>query len=472
MSRLAAGVLLGGLRGTDPEQWLLDLVDEGLAGVVLFAENTPDVPTTRRLTDQLHARNPRLLVMSDEEGGDVTRIEHRTGSSLPGSAALGVVDDEELTHSCAESYARLLALAGIDVALSPVLDVASEPLNPVIGVRSFGADPDLVTRHGRAWCEGLRRGGVRSVAKHFPGHGDTTVDSHLALPCVEAPAGLLHARDLVPFGRAGADAVMSAHVLYPALGEGPASVSRWATDLARQLGIAGPIVTDALGMRALSDRWGMGEACVRALKAGADLLCLDAPQNRDPRAALDEAMAAIDEALAAGRLDAAVLTASARRTDTLASTAPRPELAALDPVRRELAWLGGQAARAAITTRGAVVRPEVTQFVDLRRSQNHAAGSTGGAFAAEAAAHWPSARLVHDPDQVRPGEATVVLVREPRVDPTEGELLGRVLARVPDAVVVHAGMPASAPAAECLVLSCGVGRANARAALDAVAGVA
>ena len=178
---IAHGVLMPGFSGTRLPGWVARALRENLAGVILFAENVPDIETARHLTDEVRAVRPGAVVASDEEGGDVSRLEAATGSSIPGNAALGIIDDETTTRRVAAAYGRLIAVAGIDVALGPVLDVASEPLNPVVGVRSFGASAALVGRHGRAFVEGLREAGVTSVGKHFPGHGDTK-SSHVGLP--------------------------------------------------------------------------------------------------------------------------------------------------------------------------------------------------------------------------------------------------------------------------------------------------
>ena len=203
-SRLAYGVLLAQFPGTTVPDWLRPALAGGLAGIILFGENTPDIEATRRVVGDFQeavgaAGEPGLIVASDEEGGDVTRIQHSGGSSLPGNAALGVVDDTDLTRRCAAASGRLLAYAGITLTIAPCLYVASEPLNPVIGVRSFGADPDLVARHGAAFAAGLRESDVRSCGKHFPGHGATRTDSHLALPVLDVPLDVLAKRDEAQF---------------------------------------------------------------------------------------------------------------------------------------------------------------------------------------------------------------------------------------------------------------------------------
>ena len=162
---------------------------EGLGGVVLYAWNVESPEQLRALTDDLRSEREDVLIAIDEEGGDVTRLEAATGSSYPGNGALGVVDDVELTERVAASLGAELADAGVNLDFAPVADVNTNPLNPVIGIRSFGADAGLVARHVAAFVRGLQRAGVAACAKHFPGHGDTSVDSHLALPVVDVDRG-------------------------------------------------------------------------------------------------------------------------------------------------------------------------------------------------------------------------------------------------------------------------------------------
>ncbi|GAA2179758.1 glycoside hydrolase family 3 N-terminal domain-containing protein [Brooklawnia cerclae] len=470
---LAHGVLMPGFPGTSIPSWLAEALDAGLAGVVLFAENTPSVEATRRITDAVHAIRPQAVVSCDEEGGDVTRLQASSGSSLPGNAALGVLDDPALTRETAAAYGHLIAMAGIDLALSPCLDVAGEPLNPVIGVRSFGASAELVGRHGRAFVAGLADAGVASCGKHFPGHGDTKADSHLSLPVLDVDATTLRERDEQPFATARPDAVMTAHIVVPARGTEPASLSAWATGDIRGLGLGGPIITDALGMRAISDRWDMGEACVRALEAGADLLLLDAPHNRDARTGLEEAAAAIDAAVASGRLRAADLRASATRNATLARPG-RPDfsVAGTASLLSRLDGLGDRIASAALVSQGDVRLRGTPVLVDLRRRVNHASGSQGNPLLTSLRARDPRT-LTADVDglsSVGDAQQVVALTRQPLGDPEEGRALARLLEARPDAVVVHTGTAAAAPRSERLVLTHGGGAANARAAVAALMG--
>ncbi|WP_324275572.1 glycoside hydrolase family 3 protein [Blastococcus brunescens] len=205
----------------------------------------------------------------DEEGGDVTRLEYLTGSSYPGNLALGVVDDPAVTEAVAAAIGADLRRAGVTVDFAPSVDVNSDSRNPVIGVRSFGPDPDAVARHGVAYVRGLQSAGVAATAKHFPGHGATTVDSHLGLPTIDADAATFRRRELPPFAaavRAGVDLVMTSHVVFSALDARPATLSRrLLVDLLRtELGFAGVVVTDALDMAGVRAAHGVaGAGCAR-----------------------------------------------------------------------------------------------------------------------------------------------------------------------------------------------------------------
>ncbi len=479
MSRLAAGVLMPGFPGTQAPDWMERALADGVAGVCLFAENTPDVATARALTDELRARRPGLVVALDEEGGDVTRLQAGHGSSLPGAAALGAAGDEALTRACGRALGRLLALAGVDLDLAPCLDVAAEPLNPVIGVRAFGADPDVVRRHGGAFAAGLRDAGVTCCGKHYPGHGSTRLDSHLDLPVLDVDPTLLQARDLAPFeallGCGAVDAVMTGHLVVPDFGPDPATLSRWATEAIRGTGFDGAILTDALGMRAITDRLGFGEACVRALEAGADLLLLDAPHLRDAEATYAEALDAVEAALATGRLEEDALRASADRAARLQrreATAPADLAVTIAAAEEELGRLGQVAAARAPSTRGDVVLAGPPLLLDIRRRTSYAAGRSSGAFAEAVRRTWVAAEVVVPLDEaealatldVAPvGHDVVVLTRDARSHDEEGALLGSVLAARPDALVVHTGVAQAAPDVPRLACCLGNGAANADA---------
>ncbi|MFD8737249.1 glycoside hydrolase family 3 protein [Streptomyces sp. NPDC059618] len=280
LTRDALTVLQPGFTGTTAPDWLLRRLGEGLASVGLFGRNIASPGQLAALTAQLRAERDDVLVAIDEEGGDVTRLEVRTGSSFPGNHALGAVDDVELTEQVALELGRRLAACGVNLNWAPSADVNSNPANPVIGVRSFGADTGLVARHTAAYVTGLQAAGVAACTKHFPGHGDTAVDSHHALPRIDADLSVLQSRELVPFRAAiaaGSRAVMSAHILVPALDpDRPATLSRRIlTGLLREeLGYDGLIVTDGMEMQAIAATYGIERGSVLAIAAGADAICV------------------------------------------------------------------------------------------------------------------------------------------------------------------------------------------------------
>ncbi|GLW98609.1 glycoside hydrolase family 3 protein [Microtetraspora sp. NBRC 16547] len=317
LDRLAMTVLQPGFDGVTPPDWLRRALADGLGGAVLFARNIVDVPQTAALVAALREENPAVVVAADEEGGAVTRFEAGPGSSWPGNRALGVVDDVTRTEQVARAIGRLLAAADVTLNYAPVADVNANPANPVIGIRSFGPDPELVARHTAAWITGLQAEGVAACAKHFPGHGDTVTDSHLALPTVHASLEVLRERDLPPFRaavEAGVQSMMCGHLLVPALDpDGPATLSRRIlTGLLREeLGFRGMLVTDAIEMRAVAALHPPGEVAVRALMAGADAICVgvSSPGGESVYALRDAIVAAVRD----GRLPEERLAEAAAR---------------------------------------------------------------------------------------------------------------------------------------------------------------
>jgi beta-N-acetylhexosaminidase len=320
--RLTVSCLLLGFVGPEPPRWLLDALADGLGGVVLFGSNLGDGAGVRTLTDRLRAAAGRDIVIAlDEEGGDVTRLDTVRGSASPGAAALGHLDDVVATEEAYAAIGARLADAGVTTDLAPVGDVNVEALNPVIGVRSFGADPVAVGRHVAAAVRGLQRAGVAACLKHFPGHGASRSDSHHEVATVERGTRELFAVELEPFRAgiaAGARAVMTGHLLVPALDPAAlATVSRpITTELLRdQLSFTGTAVTDALEMGAVAGTIGLVEGFVQALVAGADAIESGA---RDYPHFADQACAAVADALATGRLGLDRLEEAARRTTDLA----------------------------------------------------------------------------------------------------------------------------------------------------------
>ncbi|MEI5674429.1 MULTISPECIES: glycoside hydrolase family 3 N-terminal domain-containing protein [unclassified Nocardioides] len=332
LDALALAVQLPGFSGTTLAPEVAALLGEGLGGICLFGANVGanvgahGGGSLRDLTDAVHAAGPGAIVAVDEEGGDVTRLHPDEGSPVLGAAALGQVGDLALTRRTARAVGVELAAAGVDLDLAPVADVNSNPDNPVIGTRSFGPRPQPVAAHVVAWTTGLQEAGVAACVKHFPGHGDTAQDSHVALPVLDRDRAQLAARELVPFAAAvdaGVAAIMTSHILVPAIDPYlPATLSRPVLTLLRdRLRFDGVVVSDALDMAGASAGRGIPEAAVLALAAGADLLCLGADKDV---ALVREVQAAIVAAVDSGRLEQARLEDAVRRIAALRGRV-RPE---------------------------------------------------------------------------------------------------------------------------------------------------
>ncbi len=328
VARMVHTVILPGFRGTTVPTWLARAIEKGVGAVLYFAGNLTADPA--HLSDRLHGLRPDLLIASDEEGGTVTRLHAGTGSPYPGHKELGAGGDTRRTREVAHAMGRDLRAAGIDAALAPVMDVNVDSANPVIGPRAFGDDPVLVAEHGTAFITGLRAAGLATAAKHFPGHGDTSVDSHVALPIVDVDMVTLHQRELVPFAAAvaaDADMVLAGHIVVPALDDAPASVSPRAYALLRgELGFRGVAVTDALDMRGLARHTGaktgptaIARGAVAALAAGADLLCLGNPYTagHDDSAVFGAVRDRLLEAVSSGTVPVGRLAEAAERVDRL-----------------------------------------------------------------------------------------------------------------------------------------------------------
>ena len=289
------------------ERWV---AEEGIGGVVISI-GSPHSYASLLNRLQNAARVPLLVTADFENGGPGMRVNHSYalptllpqggGTSFPPTMAFGAIGDPAFAFE----YGRITAVEaralGVHLNFAPVLDVNSNPDNPIINTRAFGEDPEAVAQLGAAYIEGARAGGVLTTAKHFPGHGDTRTDSHIELPVVTADRGRLEAMELVPFRRAvsaGVDAVMTAHVAVPAiLGDDvPATLSPYFLNelLREDMGFDGLVFTDALRMGAISRGYGAGEAAVLALEAGSDVLL--APEN------VREAIDAVEVAVRTGRV--------------------------------------------------------------------------------------------------------------------------------------------------------------------------
>jgi beta-N-acetylhexosaminidase len=499
LARLADAILIPPFPGRSAPRWILEALSRGLAGVTLFGSNIVTPEQVSALTASLRAAaasapapaaasaasaaDPVLAI--DEEGGDVTRIAYADGSPYPGNAALGAVDDVSLTQAVYRAIGRDLAALGINFNLAPCADVLGSADSPAVGTRSFGAGTGLVSRHTAAAVAGLQGAGVAACAKHFPGHGRTGTDTHLALATIEGGLAELRQRDLPPFAaaiRAGIIAIMPSHLRVPELtGDLPASVSAAAQrDLLRgELGFTGVIVSDALEMRATRDRFGVPGAAVLAVAAGTDLLCLGRDSDEAEYLAVRSALvdAVRDGTLAGARLeDAADRVARLRgglaRTRSLGFPATGAAAAAADGLGLAADGVGLAAARRAVRVSGpraALSRPLIIEVEPL---ENIAAGRFRWGLDPWAPAG--SVRRVN----ARDGEAAVILaaaagrslvavVRDAHRDANTRALVSTLLAARPDTVLVEMGLPRwQPPDGTSYLATYGASRASAQAAAE------
>lgn len=473
----ALGVLLASFTGTEVPGWLGEALDAGLAGTILFGYNTPDAAACRDLARALHERAPGAIVTIDEEGGDVTRIQAVGGSALPTAWALGAADDPALTRAAGRALGGLLAACDVDMDLAPVLDVSTDPRNPVIGTRAFGDDPELVARHARELAAGLRDTAVASCGKHFPGHGATHTDSHTGLPRIDLPLAQIETEHLAPWSIAPQlDAVMTAHVEVPALGEGPASISPWSRPLLDRIvggsGFEGLIITDALDMAAVAADPGPREAVVRAVEAGAHLLCLGTSLRRDEQEMLREAHDALVAAVESGRIPREVLAERARqaRAAIAAIRARRAEQETpdLEEALAAVRAVGAEAARRAVRVPECALRGPRVRIIDARRRADHASGSRRSVLGE--LLRERGLVVLEDASDSDAADTVLILTRLPRADEGEARVLAEALAAHPEAIVVHVGVPGAAPDHDRVALALGHGPAMLSAVLDAMGG--
>jgi beta-N-acetylhexosaminidase len=290
-------LIVAGFDGAELPPRLHEQLARGeLGGVILFKRNLPSVEAAYDICRAAAAAvAPELapFISVDQEGGRVVRLPDPV-LRLPAMRVLGTIADPAMTRRAADLIGQQLAAIGFNLNFAPVLDVDTNPKNPIIGDRSFAPDPDVVARMGRAFIEGLQAEGVMACAKHFPGHGDTSKDSHVDLPTLSHDKQRLDAIELPPFRTAslrGVAAMMTAHILYPELDPGvPATLShRICTGILRsEIGFSGVLFSDDLEMRALSDQLEIEQTAVGAVRAGCDalLICHDADLQERARVAL------------------------------------------------------------------------------------------------------------------------------------------------------------------------------------------
>ena len=468
LNRLVNGVLWPGFLGGEVPDWLADALAEGLAGVVYFAQNLDG--DTAALSAEIHRLSPRALIGIDEEGGSVTRLETRGGSTVPGAAQLGMLDDTEATRATGREIGHRVDRIGGDVVIGPVADVNTDPRNPVIGVRAFGADTALVSRHVAAAVQGIQDAGVAACAKHYPGHGDTHTDSHHDLPRLTLDQAQIESVHLPPFtaaARAGVHAIMTAHITAPHWGDAPATLNPAVLGALRETGFDGVIVTDALDMAAIRETVGIGEGAVQALAAGADLLCIGNPTNpgeamlpdqdeRDYLAARDAIVAAIRE----GRLPRERVEDAARRVATMAD-AVRSRPAAAESPASDVAFDADDIADRALRVDGELggFRDAPTTVIDLRRPSSLAVDSAAAHVAlalaaggeivrvdAETASDAAIAAAAERATAEGPASQTVVLVDRADAGAAQRAALdgirSAIRAGAAPCVVVNVGLPA------------------------------
>lgn len=464
LHRLVNGVLWPGFTGLRAPDWLARALDHGLAGVVYFGHNIDesDAEQPARLSAELRNIRPDVLIGIDEEGGNVSRLDAARGSLLPGHAQLGCLDNLDCTQEVGRMIGRRAASVGVNVVLAPVADVNTNPANPVIGVRAFGRDTRLVARHVAAMIGGLQESGVASCVKHFPGHGDTHTDSHLALPRLDLSWTEIERDHLPPFHAAvaaGVRAVMTAHIVVPDRGNLPATLNPRILATLRETGFSGTIVTDALDMAAIRASFGAGPGAVLALVAGAELLCIGNPSNLGPnggrttdQADYIEIRDALFEALDEGVLTAEVLERAGESAARLAlavdpmNTANNPA-----PSAPRDSLDAGRMVRSAITVRGnATLDQHRLTLIDLRARTTLAVASTADAFSASLSRTHELDRLAPAADRVALAEAVlsipsdrgvVVLVDRIASAGAQRDSVRCIADLRPHAVVINAGVP-------------------------------
>jgi beta-N-acetylhexosaminidase len=346
-----------------------------IRAVCLFRGNMTDAAQLAKLTADLRAvMGPESLIGIDQEGGAVVRSTWVPAP--PAAMGLGAADDTALAQRTGAAVARAVKALGFNWNFAPVLDLNNNPHNPVIAERSFGAEPKRAAELALSWMAGSLAEGVACCVKHFPGHGDTSVDSHRDLPTVDKPVAELDQLELAPFrtactgagaGTGAAPAIMTAHIVYPTLDpDYPATMSRRIlTGLLRdEWNYHGVIITDGMDMHAIAGRYGVGNAAVRALTAGADMvMALGTPETQE------ETLDAIANALIAGELTMDDVQQRLQRLSTLALAYPcQPRAYDEDAADRELMAEGWRRALTACNApqrpaKGAQVRLVVRQDV-------------------------------------------------------------------------------------------------------------
>ena len=479
LARLADAILIPPFPGRSAPRWFLEALSRGLAGVTLFGPNIETPGQVSALTAALRSAAPASagdpVIAIDEEGGDVTRVAYADGSPYPGNAALGAVDDVSLTQAVHRAIGLDLAALGINFNLAPCADVLGSADSPAVGTRSFGADTDLVSRHTAAAVAGLQGAGVAACTKHFPGHGRTGTDTHAAIATIEGGLAELRQRDLPPFAaaiRAGTIAIMPSHLRVPELtGDLPATVSAAALGdlLRRELGFTGVIVSDALEMRAVRDRFGVPGAAVLAVAAGTDLLCLGRDSDEAEYLAVRSALV---DAVRDGTVAGTRLEDAADRVARLRGGLARTRSLGFPTAGDAADGVGLAAARRAVRASGPRATLSRPLIIEVEPLENIAAGRFGWGLGPWAPAD--SVRRVNAGDgdaavilAAATGRSLVAVVRDAHRDANTFSLVRALLAARPDTVLVEMGLPRwQPPDGTSYLATYGASRASAQAAAE------
>ena len=319
-------LLLGKVPSTDLDSDNESCLRSGIMrGITIFSENVQSQEQLIDLTDAVRAASMHpSLVACDQEGGAVQRLD-KIVSPIPSMMALGMLNDRERIELIIGIAGKQMKALGINCVFAPVLDVNTNPKNPIIGTRAFGSDTELVSKLGGIVLRSYLESGVLPVGKHFPGHGDSDVDSHLSLPKLSHALTRLEQIELVPFveNLLIAPALMVAHLWISAFNQEalPASMSKEVISFLREdLGYQHMLVSDDMLMKAIGNMWGLEEACVRSIEAGLDLLlvCTDAEKVRSVNAA-------IAKAVKDGRISESRLEHAQRTVQVALKKLPRPD---------------------------------------------------------------------------------------------------------------------------------------------------
>lgn len=487
-------LLVVGFEGTSAPAYLLEWLAAGrVGGVILFQRNVENPQQLALLTESLHAASKYpLLISIDQEGGTVARLREGFTES-PGAMALAASGDPQLAREVSAMLGAEMHALGINWVYAPVVDVTHSIENPSVGTRSIGKDPHTVARFVREQVLGFQSAGVAATAKHFPGLGNTPIDTHVALAVIEAPLDALLQTDLVPFREvidAGVASVMLTHVKFPAIDpQHPATFApAIATDLLRnRMGFRGVVTTDCLEMKAITNHYGAGESAVLTVLAGVDLALFSHTPDLQ-REAFDALLAAANTGrLPLARINEAVDRIQAFKALYPARTNPIPSLIQL-PAHLELATRAARAGLVSVRTSDGVLplsasaRVSLVEFSmavlsgimetatpsDLARRMAERFNVTQHALIASQVGVQDDATL----DGLCDADVLVIATRSAHLQSAQLATVRALLARAPHAIVLCLRNPYDAQVIDASTLFCTLGDStpSLQAAVDLLAG--